>query len=257
MIREIFKEAKRNNKTVFIPYFLAGYPTMEKSKKAFLQLAKSGADLIEAGFPFSDPIADGPTIQQASNEALKAGFKVGRSFELLQDIKSKVAPVIIMTYYNLLYRNGLKNFARKAAKAGVKGVIIPDLTVEEATDWLGVSKDHLETIFLVAPTSTEDRIKKIGRLTTAFIYCVSLTGVTGERKQLPSDLERFLKKVKRLTKKPTAVGFGISTKKQVNQIKKVVDGFIVGSAIIKAYSKGRNERESLNNLDSLASRLKG
>lgn len=257
MISKIFQRAKADNKTVFIPYFPVGYPTTEKSKKAYIQLTQSGADLIEVGIPFSDPIADGPTIQKASNEALKAGFKVSQAIEILNDVKNKIAPTTIMTYYNLLYRNGLRNFARKAARAGVKGVIVPDLPLEEASEWLAASKDHLETIFLVAPTSTEERIKKIGRLTTAFIYCVSLTGVTGERKQLPSNLARFLKDVKRLTKKPTAVGFGISKREQVKHIQKLADGFIVGSAIIKAYAKGSNERQSLKNIDTLAKKLKG
>jgi len=256
MINKVFLEAKANNKTVFVPYFMAGYPSIAKSKKVFLQLAKSGAGLLEVGIPFSDPMADGPTIQQASSAALNAGFKVNQAFELLTELKGKVPPVVIMTYYNLVYANGLRNFASKAAKAGISGIIIPDLPLEEATGWLQASRDHLDTIFLIAPTSTDERIKKISESSSSFIYCVSLTGVTGARKELPKDIAAYLKRVRRITSKPLVVGFGVSTAQHVKQLKPLSDGIIVASAIIKIYSKAKDERQGLQNVDALVKGLK-
>ena len=218
-------------------------------------MAESGADIIEVGIPFSDPLADGPTIQRASTIALNAGLKIDHVFESLKEIKGALPPTVIMTYYNLLYANGLKNFARKAAKAGVSGVIIPDLPVDESSEWVKVSKDHLETIFLVAPTSSNARIKMINKATTSFIYCVSLTGVTGAVKKLPASLNSFLKRVRSSTTKPLAVGFGVSSKDQVKQISKLADGVIVGSAIIKAYDNAKNEKEALKNIDRAVKKL--
>ncbi len=255
MLKTVFDKAKQNNKNVFIPYFPAGYPTISKSKKVFKQLSKSGSDIIEVGIPFSDPLADGPTIQKASTVALDAGLKIEQVFKALGEIKGDLPPTIIMTYYNLLYANGLKNFARKAAKAGVAGVIIPDLPVDESGEWVKLSKDHIETVFLAAPTSSDERIKKIDKATTSFIYCVSVTGVTGALNTLPRNLSSFLKRVKGVAKNPLAVGFGVSKKEQVKQINKIADGVIVGSAIIKAYEKAKSEKEALKNVDSLIRKL--
>ncbi|TET53503.1 MAG: tryptophan synthase subunit alpha [Actinobacteria bacterium] len=255
MIASIFEKARKENRTMLMPYFPVGYPTLSRSKKVFLNLAKNGADLLEVGIPFSDPIADGPVIQKASTVALKAGLKVEQVFGALNDIKKKLPPTIIMTYYNLLYKNGLKNFARKAAKAGVKGVIVPDLTVEEAKDWLAASRDQVETIFLVAPTSSDARIKKISKASSSFLYCVSLTGVTGARNKLPKSTYVFLKRVRSLTKKPIAVGFGISKREQVNELRPLSDGIIVGSSLIKAYTKAKTETDSLKNIEKFIKRL--
>lgn len=255
MIASVFSKAKTDNRKVFIPYFPAGYPTLAKSKKVFVQLAKSGSDLIEVGIPFSDAIADGPVIQKAATSALQAGLRVNQVFDALSELNSKLPPTIIMTYYNLLYANGLKNFARKAGKTGVRGVIVPDLPPDEAGDWIKASRDHLETVFLVAPTTTDERIKKIDKATSAFIYCVSLTGVTGARKQLPPGLQAFLKRVRKITKKPLAVGFGISSKQHVEQLQPHADGIIIGSAIIEAYNKGKTEKEALQLIDKLVNNL--
>ncbi|MDP3013523.1 MAG: tryptophan synthase subunit alpha, partial [Candidatus Subteraquimicrobiales bacterium] len=178
-----FEELREKNQKALIPYIMGGYPSYESCKKIVEVMALTGADIIEIGIPFSDPLADGPTIQRASQIALAQNVTTQDIFNLVRDLRKTIdIPIILMAYYNLFYKYGLEKFANGALEAGVDGVIIPDLPPEEASDWLNIAENKLKTIFLIAPTSTDERIEKIASLSEGFIYCVSLTGVTGERR---------------------------------------------------------------------------
>lgn len=246
-IAKAFEQAKKEKRAALIPYLTAGFPSLSVSKRLLKALGKAGADIIEIGIPFSDPLADGPTIQRASSVALSQKVSTRDVFDLVKDIRNTIdTPLVIMTYYNLFYKYGLMRFADDACKAGVDGVIIPDLPLEEAGKWLKAAKGKLATIFLLAPTSTDDRIKKVASRAQGFIYCVSLTGVTGERQTLPKTLYSFIKRVRHETSLPLAVGFGISNPKQARQVAKVAEGVIIGSAFINLVQKAETNQEAVN-----------
>lgn len=225
-----------------IPYFMAGFPTRAEAKNIISLAIQLGCRLIEIGIPFSDPLADGPTIQHASDVALAHGINSDDVFNLINQIHKEQSFIpIIMVYYNLVYRYGLEQFAAKAKASGVKGLIIPDLTVEESDDWLKIAKKYdLDTVFLAAPTSSPQRLSLIAKYASGFIYAVSLTGVTGARKELPSNLANFIDNLKRTSTLPVAVGFGISRPEQVKQVLKKADGAVVGSAIIDIIRHNKN-----------------
>lgn len=237
-IHQVFEQLKRTNRAALIPYFTAGYPSLAQTAEFVRAAATAGADLIELGFPFSDPMADGPAIQKASEIALNNGVNSDDIFELAATLAREGAPPLVaMTYYNLIYRYGLDRFAARAAE-GFRGVIVPDLPPEEGTDWQAAAKKHgLDVIYLLAPTSTIDRMNKVSEVSTGFIYCVSLTGVTGARDALSKMLPDFITEVRRCTKKPLAVGFGISTPEQAREVAKMADGVIIGSALVNIVSK--------------------
>lgn len=241
-IEKKFKTLRASNKKAFITFITAGDPSLVVTEKLVINMEKHGVDIVELGVPFSDPIADGVRIQASSLRSLKAGTTLPRIITLVKKIRKKSnIPLALMSYYNPVYIYGIKKFVRDAVFAGVDGVIVPDLPPEEAKDLIKESRKYgLANIFLLAPTSTEDRIKKVIEEGTGFIYYVSLTGVTGERKTISSDLYEKLDKIKSVTQKPVAVGFGISHPSQVKAILKKADGVIVGSAlvaIIEKYSK--------------------
>lgn len=238
LITEEFKKGKQ-----FIPYFMAGFPSLPASKAALALAIKLGCRLIEIGIPFSDPLADGPTIQHASEIALAEQTTTDSVFELINELHQKQPFLpVVMVYYNLVYHYGLQRFAAKASASGVKGVIIPDLTVEESEEWLTVARPYqLDTIFLAAPTSTTARLRLIAEKSSGFIYAVSLTGVTGARKELPANLSDFLKNLKQVSNLPVAVGFGISRPEQIKQVLKKADGAVVGSALIDIITKHKDD----------------
>ncbi len=219
---------------LLIPYIMGGWPNIPASAAVFRTFAKLGCPVIEIGIPYSDPLADGPTIQRAAEASLAQGITTDQVLSMIAEVTSEVdVSPVLMVYYNLVYRYGLKRFAQKAQAAGVRGVIIPDLSVEESREWREAAiENEIDTIFLVAPTSSEERLTKIVEHASGFIYAVSLTGVTGARKQLPDSLTSFIKKVKSKTKLPVAVGFGISEPAQAGEVARYADGIIVGSAII-------------------------
>ncbi|MCL6471791.1 MAG: tryptophan synthase subunit alpha [Firmicutes bacterium] len=233
-IDELFIRLKKDNKTALMPYLMAGFPDIETSLNLLIAVAEAGADLVEFGIPYSDPLADGPTIQAAAERALRNNINTDIVFDLVKRAREKTdIPVVIMTYYNTIYRYGLERFANNAAGAGVDGVIVPDLPPEEAAPWREAAiKYSLATVMLAAPTSTDERLKKVTEASEGFVYCVSLTGVTGARANLPSNLTDFINRVKRVTDKPLAVGFGISRPEQAKQISQVADGVIIGSALV-------------------------
>ncbi len=243
-IRETFKELKRKREKAFIAFLTAGDPNLKATGALVIELEKRGVDIIELGVPFSDPLADGPTIQAASERALKNKVSLKDILGLVKTLRKKVKiPLVLLTYYNPIHRYGLERFAKDAAKAGVDGVIVPDLPPEEGTElktYMG--KVDLDIIFLVAPTSSSERIKLVARNSTGFIYYVSLTGVTGARDELTESIKPTLRKIHRFTKKPIAVGFGISSPRQVKETVPFAEGVIVGSAIVKVVEENLNHK---------------
>jgi len=197
--------------------------------------ASNGCDIIELGIPFSDPLADGATIQQASYEALRQGVTTSVCFEVAQELRRRVEiPLVFMTYYNPVLKFGLEQFCSKCAEVGIDGLIIPDLPPEEGQELEKSTRRHgLDLIYLLSPASTEERIKLVTSRSSGFIYLVSLTGVTGARDKLPQELEGFVARVRKRTEKPLCVGFGVSTPEQARRVAKVADGVIVGSRIIQ------------------------
>ena len=222
-----------------IAYVTAGYPTIEATLKVVPLLADSGCDIVELGIPFSDPLADGVTIQKSSFHALQNGVTPRLCLELAGQLSQKVdIPLVFMTYYNPVFSYGLDKFCTSCADSGVSGIIIPDLPPDEGSDLEAISqRQGLDLIYLLAPTSTEERIKLAAQRSRGFIYLVSVTGVTGARDKVPADLEAFVTRVRKTSAQPLCVGFGISTPEQASQIARIADGVIVGSRIIQLMEK--------------------
>jgi len=244
----------RANHTALIPYITVGYPSVETTLKAVPLLASSGCDIIELGIPFSDPLADGATIQRASYEALRQGVTPKVCFEVAQELRRQVEiPLVFMTYYNPVLKSGLEQFCSRCAEVGIDGLIIPDLPPEEGQELEKSTRRHgLDLIYLLSPASTEARIELVVSRSSGFIYLVSLTGVTGARNKLPEELEGFVARVREKTEKPLCVGFGVSTPEQARRIAKVANGVIVGSRIIQLIK----EDNSLKNLCSFVKGLR-
>jgi tryptophan synthase alpha chain len=244
-IAQVFKQLKKTGKKAFIPYLMAGDPTLNDTKRFVAELTEAGADIIELGVPFTDPLADGPAIQRASERALAQGVTLRKVLALVEDIKqhSKI-PLILMTYYNPVFKYGIEAFVKEAVRVGVNGVIIPDLIPDEADELIRFTKKYeLDTIFLLAPTSTEERIKKAVKASTAFIYYVSITGITGAELSLDTSMKDTLSLIKTITGKPIAVGFGVSNPEEASAVAALADGVIVGSAIVRLISEGRDIKE--------------
>lgn len=237
-----FTELKKKGKKAFIAFITAGDPDLETTVDLVRGFEKAGVDIVELGVPFSDPLADGPTIQAASQRALAKGTTIPKILTAVKEIrKFSQMPIALMTYYNPVFHYGEVNFIKDAKSAGVDGVIVPDLPPEEAKTLIAASrKADFSTVFFLSPTTTDSRIKKIVNASTGFIYYVSLTGVTGTQQGLPKDIIQRIKKVKRATSKPICVGFGVSTAQEVQSIGSVADGVIVGSAIIKEIEKHKD-----------------
>jgi len=223
------------NHTDLIPYVTVGYPSVEATLKVVPLLAESGCDIVELGIPFSDPIADGVTIQKASFHALQNGVTPKICLKVAKELSQKVTvPLVFMSYFNPIFGYGLEEFCSACANSGIDGLIIPDLPPEEGSELEHIAQNHnLDVIYLLAPTSTEERIQLVAERSKGFIYLVSVTGVTGARESLPSDLEDFVLRVRRVASQPLCVGFGISTPQQAKQIARIADGVIVGSRIIQ------------------------
>ena len=234
-IEKKFQELADANRKAFIPYITAGDPDLKTSMELILALDHAGADIVEVGVPFSDPIADGPVIQRATERALASRTTLRDILQMGTKIRQKSQiPMLIMSYYNPLLRYGLEKFAHDATAAGFDGILATDLTVEESAPYVAtMTKAGLNTVFLVAPTSSPERIKKIAQTSTGFLYAVSRTGVTGTQQELSSDLRDFLRTLRKHTKVPVAVGFGISRPEHVQAVWREADGAVVGSALVR------------------------
>ena len=238
----------------FIAYVTVGYPSMWATLQAVPLLAECGCDIIELGIPFSDPLADGTTIQKASFEALQNGVTPQTCLETAQKLRLKTdVPLVFMSYYNPIFHYGVEKFCAQCEKFGVDGLIIPDLPPEEGAELQNATQKHgLDLIYLLAPTSTDERMSLIAEKSSGFIYLVSVTGVTGARTELPKELSSFVSRVKQTTDKALCVGFGISTPEQAKQVAEISDGVIIGSRIIQLLESGI----SLDSLRKFATELR-
>ncbi|MBI3975008.1 MAG: tryptophan synthase subunit alpha [Armatimonadetes bacterium] len=225
--------AALTDRPALIPFLMAGDPDHGTSR-TFLQAAAESGDILEVGVPFSDPIADGPTIQRAAQRALAAGTTLAGVLDLVRDLRGSLErPIVLLTYLNPVLQHGVERFCRDAREAGVDGVVIPDLPADEADFLITPAREaDLDTIFLVAPTTSDERIRLADERSRGFVYCVSLTGVTGVRAKAPPEAEDLVRRVKAFTDRPVCVGFGISTPEQAAAVSRLADGVIVGSAIV-------------------------
>lgn len=224
-----------HNKPALVAYLTCGDPDLRTTREIALDAISAGAEVIELGVPFSDPVADGPVIQRASERALKNGVSLENVLTLAAEIRGQTdAGLIVFSYLNPILRMGFETFASRSAEAGLDGALVTDLPVEEADEYLRhMRKRNLATIFLAAPTSTDQRLKAIANASTGFIYAVSRTGVTGARKELAEDAQELVKRLRKFTKLPIAVGFGISRPEQFASVGKFADAAVVGSAIVQ------------------------
>jgi tryptophan synthase alpha chain len=230
-----FATAQADGRIVLAPFVTVGYPTLERSKKLVRAIAEAGADMMEIGIPFSDPLADGATVQRTSQRALEQGVTLTDAFRMIEELRAEgmTIPIVFMGYANPFWQYGLEKLAARAADVGVDGFIVPDLPAEEADEWVKAFRAAgRDLIFLVAPTSTDQRLQRVAEQASGFIYCVSLTGVTGARESLAGDLADYIGRVRAKTDLPLAIGFGISTPEHVAEVATIADGAIIASALI-------------------------
>ncbi len=244
-ISEVFVRCRREKRAAFIPFLTAGDPDLETTAALMHAMADGGADLIELGVPFSDPIADGPVIQRASSRALASGTTLSGILRLVARHRDRLGvPILLFSYFNPIHARGARSFAEQAAASGVDGVLCVDLPPDEgARQELipALRQQGLDTVFLLAPTSTKERVRRVSLHSTGFVYYVSRTGITGAREELPKELVREVKRLRRKLTKPLAVGFGISTPRQAAAVARVADGVVVGSALVELIEQHSGE----------------
>jgi tryptophan synthase alpha chain len=242
-IQQVFERRKSEKKSVLVAYLTAGDPSAEATPGLVAALERGGADLIELGVPFSDPIADGPVIQRGSERALKAGLTVRKVLDIASKIRlQSQIPLLLFTYVNPVLRYGLENLARDAKAAGIDGCLLTDVSVEEAKVYVNAMRAAgLDTVFLAAPTSTPERLRLVAKYSSGFIYLVSRAGVTGERAELSDALQPLIDSTRAISNLPLAAGFGISTPEQARAVAKIADGVVVGSAIVRLIEQGAGE----------------
>jgi len=238
-IREKFRELKRSGRGGFIPFITTGDPDLVTTERLLVELAKAGADVIELGVPFSDPVADGEVIQRASERALRNGVTLQDALRCAMNVRPQIdVPIVLFSYFNPLLQFGQEQLAAAARQAGIDAVLVTDLIPEEAESWTeNLLRHQLDPIFLVAPTTSDKRLARIAQQAHGFIYAVSRAGVTGERDEMTRDAEALVKRVRSVSDLPVAVGFGISTVEQVRAVWRFADAAVVGSAIVKQIEK--------------------
>jgi tryptophan synthase alpha chain len=249
-IRDVFAELRRSGRGGFIPFITAGDPDLETSELLLIELAAAGADIVELGVPFSDPVADGEVIQRASERALRNGVTLPEMLACLARAREQIdVPVVLFSYFNPLLQFGINRLANEAKQAGIDAVLITDLIPEEAQSWAeALYQSELDPIFLAAPTTSDKRLARIARQARGFIYAVSRAGVTGARDEMTRDAEILVQRVRLVSDLPVAVGFGVSTAEQVRKIWRFADAAVVGSAIVR-------EIEKLTGSPNLVSRI--
>jgi tryptophan synthase alpha chain len=251
--------ARLEGRTGLVAYITAGDPAPERTASLVAALERGGADLIELGVPFSDPIADGPVIQRAGERALRAGMTMKRVLGIAREIREKSEiPLLLFTYLNPVIRYGLRELARDAKAAGIDGCLLTDASVEEAEDYIRVMQSEgLDTVFLAAPTSSPRRLDLVAKYSTGFIYLVSRTGVTGEQASISNMTAPLVEAVRKRTSLPLAVGFGVSRREHVEELAKQVEGVVVGSAIMRLIEDNANDPQLEEKLEAFARELKG
>ena len=259
-IEERFAQLRRRNKKAFIAFITAGDPNLQITRELILSFPSVGVDILELGVPFSDPLADGATIQSASERALSQSVSLLKILELTKQIdRKRRPPLVLFTYYNPVHKLGIERFVELSAKASIEGLIIPDLPLEEAEEVRKfLHRREMDLILLLAPTTKKERMKIICQHSQGFIYYISRLGTTGARDTLPSDLKEKIKEIRKITSKPIAVGFGVSTSAQVKQIEDMgADGVVVGSAIVKVIEENLGRRDLLKRVLSFIEELRG
>jgi tryptophan synthase alpha chain len=258
-IEQRFERLSREGRKALIPYITLGDPSLEATFQIVLELEEAGADVIELGVPFSDPLADGPVIQRATERALKQGFSLRLGLAMIAELrKSTEVPCLLFSYYNPLFAYGLEALARDARSCGLDGVLITDLSVEEAEKPVKLLKEaSLNCIFLAAPTSTDARIRKIARFSSGFVYAVSRTGVTGEQKSISDEVRPLVERIRRHSSLPVAVGFGISRPEQVAEVWRQADGAVVGSSIVRCIEENLSDPRLANKVGEFTRWLRG
>jgi tryptophan synthase alpha chain len=256
-IEEKFKELERLNRKAFIPYLTAGDPSLELTAQLIIELENSGADVIELGVPFSDPMADGPVIQRASERALMSRVTVHDCLDLVKRVrKQSQVPIVLFTYFNPLF--SLQNIGKELGEAGVDGLLVTDLVPEEAdVHFKSMREAEIDTIFLVAPTSTEERLRLIAKCSTGFIYAVSRTGITGVRQSLSESAANLVQRVRQFTELPIAVGFGVSNPEQVSEVWHHADAAVVGSRIVAEIENFAHDSSLVKRVGDLTRNLIG
>jgi tryptophan synthase alpha chain len=258
-ITRCFAELREAGELGIIAYITAGDPSLDATLQFVLALAEAGTDIIELGIPFSDPLADGPTIQRASERALKAGTTLSRVLDLVRRIRlSSQVPIVLFGYFNPIFQMGLEKFAASASAAGADGVLVTDLTPEESTDYRRILASHrLDAIFLGAPTSTDERLAIVSSCSTGFLYLISRTGVTGAKDTLPDDLPALLRRARAVTRLPIAVGFGISLPGHVSVLGGLADAAVIGSALVSEIERATASGAVPASIDSACAALAG
>jgi tryptophan synthase alpha chain len=258
-ISKSFERLKNEGKTALVAYITAGDPTPDRTDSLVAALERGGADLIELGVPFSDPIADGPVIQRAGDRALHAGTTLKRVLEIARTIRKRSeVPIILFTYLNPVLRYGLKRLAGDAAAAGIDGCLLTDASVEEAEAYIRVMQEHgLDTVFLAAPTSSPRRLDLVAKYSRGFVYLVSRTGVTGEQASISNLVGPLVRAVRERTALPLAVGFGVSKHEHFAELAKQVEGVVVGSAFMRLIEEFREDPQLESKLETFARSLKG
>lgn len=223
-----------------IGYFPAGYPNLESSIDALVEMAKSGCNVLEVGIPYSDPVMDGPVIQRATEQSLQAGFRISKVFDVIRAVRDQSeVPILVMSYWNPILAYGVERFAKDLSAAGGQGIITPDLIPDEAANWIQISEENnLERVFLAAPSSSSERVAQAHEASRGFVYAVSTMGITGERSQLDTLARSVVSKIREAGDRPACVGVGVSTAQQVREVNSYADGAIVGTALISAYEEG-------------------
>jgi tryptophan synthase alpha chain len=257
-IEQVFARLRLCGERALIPYFCAGDPDLDTTARLIEEADARGADVIEVGLPFSDPLADGPTIQRAAVRALERGTSLYRLLPVLAAVSGRIrAPLVVMTYLNPLHRYGFERVTRDLASAGVGGLIVPDCPIDESPPLARAAvRAGLDLVSLAAPTSGPERLRRIARVSRGFVYLIPLTGITGERAEVPAELVRLVRDLRAITTKPIGVGFGISTPEQVAAVVRHADGAIVGSAIVRLVERLAGDPELVGKVGEFVATLK-